>query len=67
MILVLMGFSVPIFWLGIILQIVFGLKLGILPVSGLQSAGQTGTADLLLHLVLPPSPWRPGQRPSSPV
>jgi peptide/nickel transport system permease protein len=53
MILVLMGFSVPIFWLGIILQIVFGLKLGILPVSGLQSAGQTGTTDLLLHLVLP--------------
>jgi peptide/nickel transport system permease protein len=53
MILVLMGFSVPVFWLGIILQIVFGLKLGILPVSGLQSAGQTGTADLLLHLVLP--------------
>ncbi|MBE7551532.1 MAG: ABC transporter permease [Anaerolineales bacterium] len=53
MILVLMGFSVPVFWLGIILQIVFGLKLGILPVSGLQSAGQTGAADLLLHLVLP--------------
>jgi peptide/nickel transport system permease protein len=53
MILVLMGFSVPVFWLGIILQIVFGLKMGILPVSGLQSPGQTGAADLLLHLVLP--------------
>ena len=36
MVLVLMGFSLPIFWLGIILQIIFGLKLGILPVSGLQ-------------------------------
>lgn len=53
MILVLMGFSVPVFWLGIILQIVFGLKLGALPVSGLQSPGQTGLGDLMLHLVLP--------------
>jgi peptide/nickel transport system permease protein len=53
MMLVLMGFSTPIFWLGIILQIVFGLKLGLLPVSGLQSAGQAGTADLLQHLILP--------------
>ena len=53
MMLVLMGFSTPIFWLGIILQIVFGLKLGLLPVSGLQSAGQAGTADLIQHLILP--------------
>jgi peptide/nickel transport system permease protein len=53
MILVLMGFSTPIFWLGIILQIIFGLKLGILPVSGMQSPGQTGTLDLIIHLILP--------------
>jgi peptide/nickel transport system permease protein len=53
MMLVLMGFSTPIFWLGIILQIIFGLKLGLLPVSGLQSAGQAGTADLIRHLILP--------------
>lgn len=53
MVLVLMGFSMPIFWLGIILQIVFGLKLGILPVSGMQSPGQTGTLDMLKHLILP--------------
>jgi len=53
MMLVLMGFSTPIFWLGIILQIIFGLKLGLLPVSGLQSAGQAGTTDLLQHLILP--------------
>jgi peptide/nickel transport system permease protein len=53
MILVLVGFSVPIFWLGIILQIVFGLKLGILPVSGMRSPGQSDTGDLLLHLILP--------------
>jgi peptide/nickel transport system permease protein len=53
MVLVLMGFSTPVFWLGIILQIVFGLLLGILPVSGIQSPGQTGALDLLLHLILP--------------
>jgi peptide/nickel transport system permease protein len=53
MVLVLMGFSTPIFWLGIILQIIFGLKLGILPVSGMQSPGQSGTLDLIQHLILP--------------
>lgn len=53
MVLVLIGFSTPVFWLGIILQIIFGLKLGILPVSGLQSPGQSGLTDLALHLILP--------------
>jgi peptide/nickel transport system permease protein len=53
MLVVLMGFSMPIFWLGIIMQIIFGLKLGILPVSGMQSPGQTGLLDLLKHLILP--------------
>jgi peptide/nickel transport system permease protein len=53
MIFVLMGFSLPIFWLGIIMQIIFGLKLGILPVSGMQSPGQTGLMDSLKHLILP--------------
>ena len=53
MILVLVGFSTPPFWLGLILQIVFGLRLGILPVSGMQSPGQTGLVDLVNHLILP--------------
>lgn len=53
MLVVLMGFSMPIFWLGIIMQIIFGLKLGILPVSGMQSPGQTGFFDLIKHLILP--------------
>ena len=53
MVVVLMGFSTPVFWLGIILQIVFGLLLGILPVSGMQSPGQSGALDLLRHLILP--------------
>ena len=53
MVLVLVGFSLPIFWLGIILQIVFGLKFGILPVSGIQSPDHTDLADLVSHLILP--------------
>jgi peptide/nickel transport system permease protein len=53
MVLVLVGFSMPIFWLGIILQIVFGLRLGVLPVSGIQSPDHTGLADLVSHLILP--------------
>jgi len=53
MVLVLVGFSMPIFWLGIILQIVFGLKFGILPVSGIQSPEHSDLADLVSHLILP--------------
>lgn len=33
--LALTGVSIPIFWLGLQLQIIFGLQLGILPISGL--------------------------------
>jgi peptide/nickel transport system permease protein len=53
MILVLVGFSIPLFWLGIVLQIVFGLRLGLLPVSGIHSTGRSDFADLIVHLVLP--------------
>jgi len=53
MVLVLMGFSVPLFWLGIILQIVFGLRLDALPVSGIHSSGRTDLVDLIRHLILP--------------
>jgi len=50
---ILLGFSMPVFWLGIILQLFFSLYLGILPVSGMQSPGQQGGLDLLQHLALP--------------
>jgi peptide/nickel transport system permease protein len=50
---VLVGFSIPIFWLGIILQIIFGLRLGLLPVSGIHATGRTDFPDLLRHLILP--------------
>lgn len=53
MLFILIGFCLPVFWLGIILQIVFGLNFEILPISGMHSPGETGFGDLLRHLVLP--------------
>lgn len=54
-----LGFSMPIFWLGLILQLVFGIYLTawagtrIFFVSGMTSVGDTGPLDLLQHLALP--------------
>jgi peptide/nickel transport system permease protein len=53
MLLVLIGFCMPVFWLGILLQISFGLKWNLLPISGMYSPGQSGFVDLLKHLILP--------------
>lgn len=53
MILILVGFCLPVFWLGILLQIVFGLQLNWLPISGMYSPGETGIGDLVKHLILP--------------
>ena len=49
----LVGFCLPVFWLGIILQFVFGLKLNMLPVSGMHSPGRTGFMDMLPFIILP--------------
>lgn len=53
MFLALLGFCLPVFWLGLMLQIIFGLELGWLPVSGMHSAGQSGFGDMLKYLILP--------------
>ncbi|PLR95874.1 ABC transporter permease [Bacillus sp. T33-2] len=53
MLFVLVGFCLPVFWLGILLQIVFGLNLNWLPISGMYSPGQEGFMDLVKHLILP--------------
>jgi len=56
---VFVGFSTPAFWLALLLMILFGVNLGILPISGIQSidVSEMGRMDRLLdwakHLVLP--------------
>ncbi len=52
------GNAVPQFWLGLLLIIVFGVQLGILPISGMQNITRRGGFDLgdaLRHMILPVS------------
>lgn len=50
----LFGNSMPAFWIGIILILVFSLRLRWFPAAGMQSIrGGGGFRDLLWHLVLP--------------
>jgi len=50
----LFGASMPSFWLGIVLMVIFALRLGWLPASGMFAPyGGGGVGDLLSHLVLP--------------
>jgi len=53
------GFSVPTFWLALLAMIVFGIKFGLLPISGIQSIGAETMPfyerifDWIKHLILP--------------
>jgi peptide/nickel transport system permease protein len=50
----LFGASMPVFWLGIVLMVIFALGLGWLPASGMYAPyGGGDVRDLLAHLVLP--------------
>lgn len=54
----LFGYSMPTFWLGLILILVFSLQLGWFPTMGMTTLGRelsgwSGLADVLHHLVLP--------------
>ncbi len=58
-VLVFVGFSTPTFWLALLLMIFFGVQLGVLPISGIQSIDVSGLsaagrlADWGRHLILP--------------
>lgn len=48
------GLSLPVFWLGLMAILFFGLKLHWLPVTGMYTAGTNGSiGQLLAHLVMP--------------
>jgi peptide/nickel transport system permease protein len=47
------GLSIPVFWFGLVLQLVFSNTLGWLPSSGRASFTGGGLSDRLAHLVLP--------------
>jgi peptide/nickel transport system permease protein len=50
----LFGASMPVFWLGIVLMVIFALWLGWLPASGMYAPyGGGDLGDLLAHLALP--------------
>ncbi|MEO6446062.1 MAG: ABC transporter permease, partial [Gemmatimonadaceae bacterium] len=51
--LTLAGISLPIFWFGLLLQLLFAVALGWLPSSGRTSIFGGDVADRLRHLVLP--------------
>lgn len=56
---VFLGFSTPTFWLALIMMIIFGVSLGLLPISGIQSIDVSGMTffqrvmDQARHLVMP--------------
>lgn len=58
-VLVFIGFSTPSFWLALILMIIFGVTLGWLPISGIQSIDVSEMSplerffDMVKHLLLP--------------
>ena len=47
------GISLPVFWLGLVLQLVFAVALRWLPSSGRTTVPGAGIGDQLWHLVLP--------------
>jgi peptide/nickel transport system permease protein len=47
------GLAMPVFWFGLMLQLLFAVRLGWLPSAGMHSPEGGGVLDLLRHLALP--------------
>jgi peptide/nickel transport system permease protein len=47
------GLAMPVFWFGLMLQLLFAVRLGWLPSAGMHSPEGGGFLDLLRHLALP--------------
>ena len=47
------GMSIPSFWLGMVLIIVFAAKMHILPSSGMHTVGENSIIDTIRHMILP--------------
>lgn len=52
MVLALIGVSMPIFWMGLMLVLLFSVNLGWLPALGMGSAAN-GIGDVIWHMILP--------------
>jgi peptide/nickel transport system permease protein len=47
------GLAMPVFWFGLMLQLLFAVRLGWLPSAGMESADGGGGWDVARHLALP--------------
>ena len=47
------GISLPVFWVGLLLQLIFAVGLGWLPSAGRTSFGDGSLSDRLSHIILP--------------
>src|SRR3954465_12277234 len=47
------GLAMPVFWFGLMLQLLFAVRLGWLPSAGMESADGGGPWDVARHLILP--------------
>lgn len=47
------GLSIPVFWLGIVLILIFAVSLRLLPSAGVTAIAEDNLVDRLRHLVLP--------------
>jgi peptide/nickel transport system permease protein len=47
------GMSIPVFWLALMMQLLFAITLGWLPVAGYETIGAGGLIDRLVHLAMP--------------